>query len=158
MATATTFGDFLDNLRTNLMALPAMSGVAVFTAAVDHLSIGQEAVVFAVDPPGSDEYAYRTLPKTEVFEEYDVDGRIWIVKAGGGETVIKAARDRAIALLGVVAGELYAHNSPTTATQAAFGVDDARITSWKPEQYVIDGGRDCRIVFNIHVKAVFNPA
>ena len=157
MATATTLGDFLDKLRTNLTVLPAMAGVAVYTGPVDHLSIGAEAVVFAVEAE-SNEYSYRTLPAVEVFEQYEVTGRIWIVKAGGGEDIIKAARDRALALLGVVGVELAAHNSPTTATQAAFGVDDARISGWTLEQFVIDGGRDCRISFTIRAKATFNPA
>lgn len=157
MGAVTTVGTFLDNLRTNLTALAGMSGVAVYTGPVDHLSIGQEAVVFAVEKTTASD-AYNTLPREEVFESYPVGGRIWVVKPGGGEDAIKAARDRALALLALVAGELKAHNAPTTATQAAFGVDDARITSWSLEQFVIDGGRDCRIEFTIAVKATFTPA
>lgn len=157
MGSVTTVGTFLDNLRTNLTALGGMSGVAVYTGAVDHLSIGEEAIVFAVTTTEAS-FAYRTLPHAEVFETYPVEGRIWIVKAGSGETVIKAARDRALALLELVADELAAHNTPTTATQAAFGVDDARIRSWTLEQLVIDGGRDCRVGFTIDVTATFTPA
>lgn len=157
MGSVTTVGTFLDNLVTQLGAVAGMSGIPVYTGPVDDLSIGQEAVVFAVEAESVD-YSYRTLPKVEVFEEYAVSGRIWIVKPGAGEAAIKAARDRALDLLELVADELAAHNSPTTATQAAFGVDDARITSWTIEQYALDGGRDCRIAFTVSVKAVFTPA
>jgi hypothetical protein len=157
MGAVTTLGDFLDKLRTSLTARGGMAGVAVFTASVDHLSIGDEAIVFCVEKTVAT-CTYRTIPALEVFESYAVEGRIWIVKAGAGETVIKAARDRAAAILHEVVDELAAHNSPSTATQAAFGVDDARLTSWTLEQFAIDGGRDCRLAFFIDVSATFTPA
>ena len=157
MGAVTTLPVFLDNLRTSLTALAGMAGVQVFTGPVDHLSIGAEAVVFCVDRTEAS-FSYRTLPHVEVFEEYAVEGRIWVVKPGGGEDVIKEARDRAAALLELVVDELGAHNSPTSATQAAFGVDDARLTGWSMEQFAIDGGRDCRLTFTVAVTARFTPA
>lgn len=157
MGAVTTLPAFLDALRTNLTALAGLSGVSVFTGPVDHLSIGEEAIVFAVETTTAN-FTYRTLPHVEVFEEYDVEGRVWVVKPGGGETVIKTARDRAAAILEQVVDELAAHNSPTSATQAAFGVDDARVVSWTLEQLAIDGGRDCRLTFLIRVTAKFTPA
>jgi hypothetical protein len=157
MGAVTTLPAFLDNLRTQLLAVSALSGVDVFTGPVDYVAVGAEAIVFCVEPTTAD-FIYRTLPHLEVFEEYAVEGRIWVVKAGAGETVIKAARDRAAAILECVVDELAAHNSPTTATQAAFGVDDARVTAWTLEQLAIDGGRDCRLSFTVSVTAKFTPA
>jgi len=157
MSDVTTVGVFLDSIRDRLLDRHGLSGVRVFTGPVDDLSIGQEAIVFCVEETKAI-FTYRTLPALEVFETYPVEGRIWIVKAGGGEAIVKAARDRAIEILGEVLFELAAVNAPTTATQAALGVDDARITAWSLTQFSIDGGRDCRLSFVIDVKSVFTPA
>jgi hypothetical protein len=157
MGAVTTLPAFLDNLRTHLTALAGMSGVEVFSGPVDYLSVGTEAVVFCVERTEAT-FSHKTIPHLEVFETYDVEGRIWIVKPGAGETVIKEARDRAAAILELVVDELTAHMTPTTATQAAFGVDDARVTAWALEQYPVDGGRDCRLTFTISVQARFTPS
>lgn len=155
MGDVTTVGLYLDAVRTHIASA---TGVPVFTAAVDHLSIGEEAVVLAVDPVEV-ECVYRTLPAVEVFEQYPVDGRIWVVKPGGGEAAIKAARDRALYLLSLVVTELVAHNTPSATARTQFGgVDDTRVVSWRLEQYVVDGGRDCRAIFKVAQKATFNPA
>jgi hypothetical protein len=150
-------GVFLDNLITVLDAItPGLDGVALYSAAVDDLSAGTEAIVFAVEAQ-STEYEYPTIPAVQAWETYNVEGRIWIVKPGAGETVIKAARDRALALLEQVHDKLASY-ATTAACLAALGVDDARITSWALEQYSGDGYRDCRIAFTIAVRARFTPA
>jgi len=157
MGSVTTVGTFLDTLRTKLLARPGMAGVAVYTGPVDELSIGEEAIVFAVEEMSAT-FTYRTLPKIEVFETYPVEGRIWIVKPGAGETVIKATRDRALALLEQVVDELATDNTSTAATVSALGINDARITSWSLTQVAIDGGRDCRLAFTIDCEATVTPA
>jgi hypothetical protein len=157
MGAVTTVGTFLDALVTQLTGVAGLSGVAIYTGPVDHLSIGDEAICFAVDPVECD-WRYRTLPHVEVFETYRVKGRIWIVKAGGGETIIKAARDRALALLEYVVDELAAHNTSRVATYAAFTVGDCRISALTLEQFVVDGGRDCRLTFTVDAEATFVPA
>jgi hypothetical protein len=156
MGAVSTVGTLLDTFRTKLVARTGLAGVAVHTGAVDEISIGTEAIVFAVEDTKVD-YRYRTLPHLEVFEEYVIEGRIWIVKAGGGETVIKSARDRALAILEEVADELATDNTSTATTVSALGVNDARLTGWTLSQYPIDGGRDCRIAFNVDVSATFTP-
>ena len=45
------------------------------------------------------EYDYQTMPRTQVYEVYTVQGFVWISKPGAGETVIKAARDAAYDIL-----------------------------------------------------------
>jgi hypothetical protein len=159
----TTVGSFLTNLRTRLIARTNLAAVPVYTATVDHLSVGQEAIVFGVENIVA-AFGYRTLPQIEVSEEYPVEGRIWVVKAGAGETTIASARDRTIAIFGEVVDELKTCNTAsatldaTANTLATLGVDDARISSWRLEQYAADGGRDARIMFNVNVKARFTPA
>jgi hypothetical protein len=152
----TSVGVFLDKLRDRLSERSGLRGVAIYSGPVDDLSIGQEAIVFAVEPFTAD-FSYRTLPALEVFEEYPVEGRIWVVKAGGGEAIIKAARDRTIELFAEVCAELADDNASTPDTQAALGVDDARVATWTLTQFVIDGGRDCRLTFKIDVSARFTP-
>jgi len=157
MGAVTTVGAFLDAFCTKLVTRGGLAGVHVFTGPVDDISIGEEAIVFAVDETSA-EFSYRTLPHIEVFEEYDVEGRIWVVKPGAGEAAIKATRDRALAIFEQVVDELATDNTSTAATVTALAVDDARVTGWELTQVVIDGGRDCRLAFTVSVKAKFTPA
>jgi hypothetical protein len=156
MATATSVGTFLERFADSLADYVSPSGAAVFTGPVDHLSAGQEAFVFAVEETRAN-YSYRTLPHIEVFEEYQVGGRVWVVRAGGGEEVIRAARRRAEEMLGEVASLLRDSNQTTASTLTALGVEDARLSSWALTQYAIDGARDCRIAFTIDCTARFTP-
>ena len=156
MATASTVGTFLDALRTVLVARDGLSGVNVFTGSVDHLSVGEEAIVFAVEAQEAD-YDLPTMTQVETFEEYTVEGRTWVVKPGAGETVIKAARDRAFALLEEVHDYVASLNS-TAAFVAALTVDKVAVTGWRMEQLPGDGYRDCRLYFNLYVRAHFTPA
>lgn len=156
MSTASTVGTFLDNLVTLLGVRAGLSGVALYSAAIDDLSVGQEGIVFAVESQ-STEYEYPTVPAVQAWETYNVEGRLWIVKPGAGEAAIKTARDRALALLEEVHDQLASYTT-TAACLAALGVDDARITAWTLEQYPGDGYRDCRIAFTIAVHARFTPA
>lgn len=157
MGTVSTLPAFLDAFRAKLLLRSELAGVNIYTGPVDDLSIGEEALVFAVDETEG-ELEYKTLPHAEAFESYDVEGRIWIVVAGAGETAIKAARDRAFVLFAEVASELKADNVSTAGTVTALGVSDARITEWTLKQIVVDGGRDARITFNVEVRAEFTPA
>lgn len=157
MGAVTTVGSFLDALRTVLAARSGLSGVNIFTGGVDDVSAGPEAIVFAVTKVESGEYERKTAAYHEVWEEYPVTGRVWITKPGAGETVIKAARDRALALLEQVTDALDAYET-TAACQSALGVDDAQVTGWSLEQFIGDGYRDCRIEFTVSVKARFTPA
>ena len=156
MGAVTTVGTLLTNLRTVLIARNGLSGVAVYTGPVDDLSAGQEAIIFTVVPMTA-AYRYSTLPGREVFEDYPIEGRIWVCTAGSGETIIAAARDRALAILEQVHDELDSYVG-TAACVAALGVDDARISGWSLEQLVGDGYRDCRLTFTVAVKARFTPA
>jgi hypothetical protein len=146
MATASSIGTFLDAVRAALLLRAGLSGVHVFTGPVDNLSIGTEAIVFAVDSTEVQQ-DYPTVPQREAFETYAVEGRIWIVKQGAGETAIKAARDRALAIMNEV------QSACITDKTMSGSVRDLKLTSYKLEQFPIDGGRDCRIAFTIDVQA-----
>jgi hypothetical protein len=157
MGAVSTCPAFLDALRAALVLRAGLSGVNIFTAGVDQQSAGTEHILLGLEAIETDG-EYETMPMAEVSEEYDVDGFSWVQKPGAGETVIKAARDRAFALLEEVSDYLTSVNTSTAATVAALGVDDARLTGWKLEQFPMDGTRDARLTFTIHVQARFLPA
>ena len=152
MATASSLGVFLDSLRAQLLVRGGLAGVRIFTGPVGDHEIGAENIVFAVDPVDVAQ-AYPTVPQREAFESYSVEGRIWIVKSGGGETAIKAARDRALAILGEVQSECIGNDTMTTGGTAS--VRDVLLTSYKLEQAALDAARDCRIAFTLEVKGEY---
>ncbi len=98
MASTTTLPAFLEAFRDALEAQPSLSGVNVFTAAVDEVSMGERSIVLAAESVQAS-YEYQTMPRTEVYESYEVSGIIWAAEAGGGEEAIEAARDKAFAIL-----------------------------------------------------------
>lgn len=163
MDAATSVDGFLSNMHDRLLLRTGLRGVACYTGSVDHLAIGKEAIVFAVDPVAV-KFQYRTLPKKEVWETYVVEGRTWVVKKGKDEPAIQAARKRALELFAEVVLEVVTDNTATATVnatancQATLGVSEAHVASYSLQQYVIDGGRDCRITFKIEVEAKFTPA
>ena len=156
MGAIPTVGTFLTNLRGVLVLESGLTGVNIFTGPIDEEAAGTEVIAFAAAPTRVD-YRYPTVPSREVFEEYSVEGRIWIVKPGADEAVIAEARDRAIAILQEVHDKLDGYVG-TPACQAALGVDDARVSEWTLEQVVAPEARDCRLTFTVAVKARFTPA
>lgn len=153
---ATTVGTFLDALKTRLSALSGLSGVAIYTGPVGDVQLGTECCIFAADKVTAD-YDYKTIKRLEVWETYEINGRIWVVQAVSGEAGIKAVRDRAITIMGAVHNYL-ASLTDTPSFVTALTVDRAEIIKWTLEQYAVDGGRDARIEFTLHVKAHFLPS
>lgn len=151
MGAVSTVPAFLDAMVTALKLRAGLSGVQVFTAATDALSEGEEAIVFGVEGIQSDAN-YPTMPMVRADEVYEVTGRVWIVKHGSGEAVIKAARDRAFAILDEVATEM-ATNDTMTGT-----VRDCRIVNWSIDQAPAPKVRDVRLAFAVRVSASFDPA
>lgn len=151
MGAVTTIPTFLDALRTALVARAGLSGVNVFTAGVDDRAAGKQAIVLAVTESVA-EADYPTVPMVECFEEFGVTGWTWAQAPGSGEDAIKTARDAAFDILEEVADEL-AGNDTMTGT-----VRDCRLESWRMDQLVGDGTRDCKVTFTIRVQSNFTPA
>ena len=146
MATASSLGAFLDALRDALGERHGLTGVRVFTGPVGEKDIGAENIVLAGEETGVDQ-DYPTVPQRESFESYDVVGSIWIVKQGGGESAIKAARDRALEILTEVQSECIANDTMTGT------VRDVLLVSFTMTQFALDAARDCRIAFTLRVQA-----
>ena len=76
-------------------------------------------------------------------ERFRVSGAIWVTRAGKGDTVIRAARERAIAILAEIEDELRV--SPTvTAT-----VKVAALTRYEVDQGVSSDGRWCEVDWEV---------
>lgn len=157
MGAVATLPAFCDAIVAALKLRAGLSGVAVYSGPVDDLSAGKEAIVFGVEMISA-ENEFPTMPQVECWEEFDVTGWTWVSKPGAGETVIKAARDRAFAILEELVDYLASVNTTTAATQSAIGVDDARVTAWRLTQFFGDGTRDCKLEYTVHAKARYTPA
>lgn len=156
MGTTTTVPEFLEALSGRLSALPALSGVNVFTAPVDEVSMGRESIVFGYEAIEA-QYDYQTMPRVQAHEVYSVRGFIWIVGPGAGEPAIAAARTRAYDILEAV-HDYVAGLVGKSETQAALGVDHVKVTGHTLEQSIGDGQRHVFLRFTIEADAYFDPA
>lgn len=161
MGSVSTVAAFLDALRAALIVRAGLAGVNVYSGPVSLEDMGEESIILGA--PGAIEGEYKYIvgtPQDRVDESYTIPGGIWIVKTGGGETRIKAARDRALALLEEIHDQLAGYTSRVDRA-AALGADRAFITGWEMEQFIGPEGekaRDCRIKFTITCNGSFTPA
>lgn len=79
-------------------------------------------------------------------EEYTLQGIIWVVQAGKGETVIRAARDRVFALLAEI--EDFLRVDPTIGSTTRV----SELSAYPLEQGANDRGRWCQISFEVSCK------
>lgn len=159
MGEVTTLGGFLDGLVLALSARAGLDGVNVYSARVSPEDEGEEAVIIG-DEAIELTFDRLTAPKHQVFESYEVPCRVLIQKSGGGETTIKAARDRALAILEEVVDELDSSATDSITAYAALGVRKARVTGGRLRQGVepASGERVCAVEFSVEVAAEFLPA
>lgn len=136
----------LDELRTQLTAVSALSGVTISTARLG-TEDPPEAIVFA-DVSMSEELMAMGQMRRET---YTIDGMIYIQKPGANETAIKAARDRAFALFAAV--ETYLSDNPTINSKCL----DSDIKAVKLTQAVAPNIRIAFIEFAIEVDATKEP-
>jgi hypothetical protein len=149
LASTSSIPGFLDALKALLDARAGIVGPPLVTVATGDLA--------ADTPPEAVLLFGATGPRTEVGMRgpqgfsYDQDvivrGAIWIVRPGQGETTLKAARDRAYALLGEVEAQLKATPTVTGTCQYA-AVSDETL-----EQGVNDAGRWCQLSFEMQYRA-----
>lgn len=161
MGSVTTAAAFLDGLRAALIVRVGLAGVNVYTGPVSLEDMGEESIILGAPGMISNEYTYGVgTPQDRVDEAYRIPGGIWVVRAGGGETRIKAVRDRALALLEQVHDQLASYTSRVDRA-AALGADRAFIDSWEMGQFIGPEGersRDCRIKFTIACSGSFTPS
>jgi hypothetical protein len=136
----------LDELRTKLMAVTALAGVTVSTAPLG-TEDPPEAIVFSDVSLSEELLAMGTTRR----ETYTIDGMVYIQKPGAGEMAIKAARDRAFAILAEV--ETYLTDNPTINSKCL----DSDLKSVKLTQAVAPNIRIAFIEFGIKVDAIKTP-
>ena len=163
MAATSTIGAFLDALKIDLDAItPGLDGVRVFTAPVDEVTEGDEAILLGYEAIPAE---WRMQGPDTIAEHYTVPCRILAFKPGATniaatgkavETQVSAARARALAILHIVYDQSYTdHHASST-------VDDWNITGVTIEQSPYEQGstqgRICFVAFTIEVTAMFVPA
>jgi len=156
MSAVTTLPAMLDALRTALAARTGLAGVNVFTADVDPESAGNEFLILASDDV-MPEIGRPLAGGARHFETYSVPCFIRIAKPGAGETVIKAARDRAFALLEDVVDYLQSVKG-TAASLAALGVRDAYVADYTLAQGIGESARYVNLSFTIRAESHFDPS
>ena len=161
MGSVTTIGTFLDAFRMALTERAGLANVNIYTAYVSDEDMGAESIVLSWGDPEADyDYTVGTA-QDKVGEEFEVPCRIWVTRHGAAESDIKAARDRALALIEEVHDQLAVAYTNRVDRSSALGVDTAFIDNWRLEQRMGgsgDVGRDCRLFFTIRCKARFTPA
>jgi len=148
MAAASSLGSFLTAVRDALGNRSGLAGVRIFTGPVGEKEIGPENIVFAVEETSVSQ-DFPTAGQREAFESYEVEGRIWIVKPGGGESAITAARERALEILSEVQSECTANMTMDGSVRSLL------LNSFSLMQFPLDGARDCRVSFTIEAKSNF---
>lgn len=156
MGAVTTVPAFLTLLQSKLAAATGLTSTNIFTAPVDAESMGKSSIVLCTEPVRA-AYEYQTMPRKQVYEEYEIDGFIWVNVPGAGETQIAAARTAAYALLKAV-HDYVSGLVGKAATQAALGVDHVKVTGHELEQVPGDGERHVFLKFTIAADAYFDPA
>ncbi len=156
-AEATKIGELLDHLKVNLdlrlaalaasLPDPTLLEVVVSTGPL-RADEAFESIEFVGAASDQDWSAMGNKPREE--RGSLTDCLIWVVKPGAGEAVIKAARDRAILLLNLVAAELRANVGQwLTSQQADSAVRTAAIGAITFSQGALQTGRVARFVFTI---------
>jgi hypothetical protein len=153
---ASAYPAFIDALASALIALPALSGVNVYTAAVDPADLGTESIMFAEEVGIDQEQA--AMSSADVNEVFPVPGWItcFATMPQGADQVAtinaaaKTARDAAFTILGAVTG--YVRSNRTVAgTVLGAEVTSIKVTQgMAPEAQL---GRWCAIQFVVEAEA-----
>ena len=142
---------YLTTLRDSLLARPNLAGVQVFTGPIAE-DQGVERLMLATGESGTltGNLDWRYLGNGRLVDEVRVPCTIWISKAGSGEDVIVATRQRAYAIVQEVVEELRSNGDQgfVHGPQKVFG--DAIVETYTTQQGLSgDGYRSCRIEFTI---------
>lgn len=130
--------DALDNFAAALALRSGLSGVQIATGPLGGES-ARESIQFFT---GRDNQDHVTTGRRRE-STFSLDGAVWVLKPGKNETVIKAARDRAQALLAEIEDELR--------TDPSIGgtVRESGITDYDLDQGVNPDGHWCQLDFTI---------
>jgi hypothetical protein len=146
--------DAMNALQTQLAARPGLAGVTVASGDLD-ADTPREAIILGGVFEWEQEWA--TIGNLRKDEDFGVETVVWIVKPGAGETVIRAARDRAVAIVAEI--ETYLRLS-TVHGDAVDGITlqgVVRSAEWRPTSLrqgpYPDGGRWCQVTGVIGIKA-----
>lgn len=153
MSSATTQGDAMTNLATALATRAAtdgnaLEGVAVRSAAALKADASTREALELWETEADEDW--RTLGNRRREEKYRISGAIYAIRQGNTETVIRAVRGRALAIL----NELKDALSDDVTIGGAVRV--AALVRSQVKQDFTDNGRWCLIEFWIECEAHLN--
>ncbi len=148
MASTCTIPLALDTITAGLKLRTGLIGVKVFSGPVTQDDAGLECIAFG-DVHGTEDPEAMVGEREE---DYVIEGTLLAVKSGAGETVIKAARDRAFAIYAEIEAYL---NDDNTLGGRVLDAEPARVPD--VEQVIQPEGRECYLDFGIRVRAIKNP-
>jgi hypothetical protein len=138
------FGDFLDNLRTDLEV--ALTGVKIRTLPQAPDENPAEGISFDAVEGGHD---WHTMGPS-FRDGFNVDGRIWAIAAETGSESGTAARDRAIAFLEAITAVF--EDETSTVRTGTGAVLSARVDRYRYQPFPLpDGSWLAQIEFTIAV-------
>lgn len=135
----------MDALKARLDLRAGLTGVTVATGPLGDDTPAEAIVLVGVSAADQAYAALGSRPKDDM---YDILGGIWVARPGAGEAVLKAARDRALALLAEVEADL--REAPN------IGLAYVLWANLRPDtldQGMGTGTRWCELDFRVQVKA-----
>jgi hypothetical protein len=140
---------FFDALKALLDVRAGIVGPPLVAVATGDLAADTppEAIILAGAAGPRENVGLRGPQGISQDQNVTVRGAIWIVKPGQGESIIKAARDRAYALLGELEQQL--KSTPTVSGTCQY----ATVTGDILEQGLNDAGRWAQITWEITYRA-----
>jgi hypothetical protein len=146
MATTTQLHVVKNALADALALLPALSGVQIGTA-----YLGDESALESIQFRSPDRAVQNWVHEGRLTreEEMTIDGVVWVVKPGKGETIIRAARGRAVELWAAVEGYLRGSTAGVTIENTVLMVTT---TAYGTEEGIHPQGRYCQLEFSITAK------
>lgn len=142
-----TYPAVIDALKTALGLRAGLTGVQIFTAPAGETATSREVIEF--EGMVTDELP-ATMGGTRE-ETYTLTGGLLVTRAGSGDTVAKAARDRAFTILGEI--ESYINDNYAIGGTCL----DANLVRFEATQGYGPQGRVCGIEFKIEVQSLINP-
>jgi hypothetical protein len=135
-----------DNLKTQISARAALSGVAVFKFPPADEAPKTE-MIFLAD--ASSNIDFETFGKTYA-EDLDITIFCYALKAGAGDSVAAAARDRALELAQEIIDELADDSTINGAVLIS------KVRSFTEENGLSDEGRFCQIEIQVEAEAILS--
>lgn len=144
MATTTQMHVVKNQLVDALALRAGLAGVQIASAYLGKDSAPENIQFLSPDRSDQD---WAAIGKLSRDEKLTIQGVVWVIQPGAGETIIRSVRARAMALFAEI--EAYIRSDPTLGGT----VKQVNATEYSSEEGASPNGRYCAIEFFIHTMA-----